>query len=778
MAAARSRRTIGVFTAQLDDAYQAAVWRGIERRARELGAGVVCFLGHRIGSPVPAEAAANIAYRIAARGNVDGLIVVSTAIATFLDAGGTERLFTGSGGMPQVSVGLKVPGIPAVTSEGTQGVAAVVRHLAREHGIRRFALIGGPAGHPEAEERSRAFRETLREEGIPFDEALSFGGTFVRASGAEAARRLLAAGRSFDALVCMSDGMALGAIDVLRAAGIRVPGDAAVTGFDGIEEGRYLAPPLTTVVQPLRGLGASAVDLLLELLDGRPPRDVVLSCTPAVRQSCGCPPRRSYDADLRVLPAGAPPGDRAAVEELSECAVRGDADGFIARLGAALASPPAEPESASPWNDYLSVIRAHADPEGRAYDLFESARVLVGESESRRQAARRMEAEERLAVLRTVGSSLAGAFEMPAMLALLDAGLSRLGIDGCFLVLFQPGDPAAAGRRLVMARRGGRAMDLPAGGMVFDATRLLPARAGSAMAGGTWVVEPLVFHDEPLGYLVLPGGASEPAVYETLREQLASALKGTMLLEQVRSHERRLEEEVARRTAELTRANRELTREIERRKKVEREVTEVSNRTMQRIGQDLHDDLCQHLAGVAMLAKAHRGGLPEGSPGSVDSIDRILALLSDSIARAKQIARGLYPAGLEEHGLTAAVEELVESARGGYEAAIDFRASPDFALSDTYRALQVYRIVQEALTNALKHSCCERISVRLTRERDASLVAEVSDNGKGFPRATREGMGLRIMRYRAETAGADLRIESLDPGTRISCRLRSVGGVV
>jgi signal transduction histidine kinase len=289
------------------------------------------------------------------------------------------------------------------------------------------------------------------------------------------------------------------------------------------------------------------------------------------------------------------------------------------------------------------------------------------------------------------------------------------------------------------------------------------------------VLEPLVFQDEPLGYLLFPGGAEEPAVYDSLPEQVASSLKGALLLEQVHSHERRLEAEVQRRTAELTRANRELTREIERRLHLEREVSEISNRTMQRIGQDLHDDLCQHLAGIAMHASVLRGGLAGADGKALAAIEQIGALLEDSIARAKQIARGLYPAGLEAHGLGAAVEELVEAIRRSYPAAIDFRASPGFALRDTERALQVYRIVQEALANALKHSGSVRVEVRLYQAGPPGqrrLVAEVSDRGCGLPAAVpADRMGLRIMRYRAERAGAELRIQSLQPGTRVSCIL-------
>jgi DNA-binding LacI/PurR family transcriptional regulator/signal transduction histidine kinase len=777
---------IGIFTAQLDDAYQIGVWRGVESRARERGVGLVCFVGHRIDSPVNSEAAANVAYRIANSRNVDGLIVISSAIATFLDMKGIEQLFASRRDIPQVSVGLKVPGITSVTVDGSESVEALVGHLVRDHGLRRFALIGGPPGHPEAKDRERAFRQTLQEENVPFDDRLAVPGDFVRGSGAEAARGLLALDIPFDTLVCMNDRMALGALDVLREREIKVPAEVAVVGFDGIEESRYTTPPLTTVVQPLHELGCSAVDALLQLMNGEKPRDRTLICTPAIRQSCGCPPKRPHEADLTELLPQATAEERKAIQELVVHARSSDTSAFIVRLNAALAATALAGGRPGIWNDYLSVVRreVHTGKEagnGNELSLFEFARVLVGETESRLQAARRVAAEERLATLRSISASLAGAFQMPVMLGRLEAGLGRLGIDGGYIALFDGRGPTGEWSRLVMMPQNGDGQTLPPGGIRFHTSRLLPPKIEESWRQGHWVLEPLVFQDEPLGYILLPGGVEEPAVYDTLRDQVASALKGALLLEQVRTHERRLEAEVARRTAELSRTNDELTREIERRMRLEREVLEISNRTMQKIGQDLHDDLCQHLAGIAMLASVLRGGLYGSDPAATASLEQIGNLLSDSIARAKQIARGLYPTGLAEHGLAAAVEELVEAARRNYPATIDFRASPDFHLPDNDCALQVYRIVQEALANALKHSGSDRVEVRLYQEDPPargrtgavqSLVAEVTDYGIGLPQSTpAEGMGLRIMRYRAETAGAKLRIERLDSGTRVLCRI-------
>lgn len=775
----RSRRTIGVFTAQLDEAYQDAIWRGIESRAKERGLGVIGFLGQRVGSQVPMEAASNFVYQLADRDNVHGIIVVTTAIATFLDAGAIREFFARRSGLPQVSVGLKVAGIASVTVDGSEAVAELVRHLARDHGVRRFAIVKGPPGHPEAEERARAFHRILEEEGIPFDGRLAVSGNFVRESGEAGARSLLATGIPFDALVCLNDRMALGAMDVLRAAGRRVPADVAVVGFDGIEEGRYAAPPLTTVEQPIAALARSAVDELVDLMDGSPPRDLSLACKPVWRQSCRCPPMAGFDPLKAAIAATASEAERRTIAELAALAASGDEARFLGRLGEALATERDENGQAN-WQDILTAVRHEAAPEGPAPTAIELGRAFVGETASRRQGARRVAAEERLALLRSIGASLAAAFELPALVERLDEGLARLGIDSAYLVLLDGDDPARARARLVMARRAGRGVPLAPGGVAFDAARLLPSTAGSSWRHGQWVLEPLAFQGELLGYLLLPGSVGEAAVYQVLRDQIASSLKGTLLLEQLQSHERRLENEVASRTAELTSANEELRREMERRKRLEREVHEVSNRTMQRIGQDLHDDLCQHLAGIAMLASVVRRSLGDGNAAAAAAIDTIGGLLSDSIARTRQIARGLYPAGLGEHGLVAAVEELVQAAARKYPVAVTLRAAPDFRLPDPDRALQAYRIVQEALSNALKHSGSDRIEVRLYREEtgdrgdrngSAAVIVEVTDRGTGVPGDAREGMGMRIMRSRAEAAGASLAIERLEPGTRVVCRI-------
>ncbi|MEO1336341.1 MAG: type IV pili methyl-accepting chemotaxis transducer N-terminal domain-containing protein, partial [Myxococcota bacterium] len=163
-------------------------------------------------------------------------------------------------------------------------------------------------------------------------------------------------------------------------------------------------------------------------------------------------------------------------------------------------------------------------------------------------------------------------------------------------------------------------------------------------------------------------------------------------------------------------------RDISEQLRLETEVLEATERTQTRVGQELHDGLCQHLAGLALLARAR----------SDDSAtDEVVQLLDEGVAQAREIARGLYPATLKNLGLTGALEELVRH----IEAISDLNCEevlPDtpVEVSDE-TARQVYRIAQEATANAVRHARAQNLSVRLVEE-ESWLLLEVQDDGRGF----------------------------------------------
>ena len=207
-----------------------------------------------------------------------------------------------------------------VTADNFSGSAAVVTHLIRDHGRRRLFFVNGPADSPDTRERRLALDHILRSN--PDCQLIgSHQGYYSVRSGEDAGEKLVAMPRAElpDAIVSANDQMAIGVLRALARAGIRVPEDVAVAGFDDIFPGSLCDPPLTTVHQPMRMLGERACSRLLDRIanPGLPPTVELLPTELVLRSSCGCPPgtviRRPVETltAARMIPAGAKTESRA-----------------------------------------------------------------------------------------------------------------------------------------------------------------------------------------------------------------------------------------------------------------------------------------------------------------------------------------------------------------------------------------------------------------------------------------------------------------------------------
>lgn len=182
-------------------------------------------------------------------------------------------------GQPEVVVGC----------DNAMGGHAVTRHLIG-NGRTRIAFIGDKgAGSPEFRDRHRGYRQALKEADLPVDPGLHVDASNGEAEGAAAVQRLLARAIAFDAVVAASDMLAIGALRALRAAGLRVPDDVALTGFDDILAASFADPPLTTVVQDVEAAGALLVDRLIDLIHNGAASSVSIPARLVVRASSGVP---------------------------------------------------------------------------------------------------------------------------------------------------------------------------------------------------------------------------------------------------------------------------------------------------------------------------------------------------------------------------------------------------------------------------------------------------------------------------------------------------------
>lgn len=258
--------------------YADEITRGMERAARRHGYALLIAASLAGG---PESLVATVA------GRVDGFAVLARTVPT-------EDLEIISRRLPVVMIAgpREIDHLDHLEVANDDGEFAMTTHLVVDHGLTRLAFLGGTTDSPDAEARFRGFRRACAAAGLTVPDEPDTRGGFTQADGRDAAERLLdRVDRPPQALVCANDQMAVGALQTLERRGIRVPQDVAVVGFDGIPLGRVVRPTLTTVSQPMRRLGETAVELLVERLrePDREPRSVLLPVTQTRRHSCGCP---------------------------------------------------------------------------------------------------------------------------------------------------------------------------------------------------------------------------------------------------------------------------------------------------------------------------------------------------------------------------------------------------------------------------------------------------------------------------------------------------------
>jgi PAS domain S-box-containing protein len=239
---------------------------------------------------------------------------------------------------------------------------------------------------------------------------------------------------------------------------------------------------------------------------------------------------------------------------------------------------------------------------------------------------------------------------------------------------------------------------------------------------------------------------------------------------------RQLEAELTNARAELEERVRERTADLQtemaERQKLEKQVLELKDSEQTRFSQDLHDGLGQYLTGILFRAVAlHRSLESERSPHTGSAL-KISELVEEAINQAYRLARGIAPVPSRPDGLVAALEELVKTMCESEMANCIFECEEPVYVEDNTMATHVYRIAQEAITNAMKHGKASRVVVRIQRLTDACELS-VRDDGKGFPArvSARRGRGLNIMKHRARLINGDIQVHPARPhGTAIICR--------
>lgn len=282
--AVRQHEALGLVLPELAGPYFSELLMGFEEAAAELDLSVVLTLVER-------DRPLDVARFSRLVAGVDGVAVLGGLLPDEVLRRATRQrpLLVFAGG--------DTVGFEHLAAENTTSSAALTAHLLDVHGRTRPVFAGDPEIAPDVRERFAGFARALTERGL--DVPAPLGGGLREADGTAAAERLLADGLPADAVVCANDEIALALVERLVSAGVRVPQDLAVTGWDDVMAARFVRPGLTTVRQPVRELGALAARRLHERVTGAEPGDPgVLATRVVLRGSCGCPePARTATPD-------------------------------------------------------------------------------------------------------------------------------------------------------------------------------------------------------------------------------------------------------------------------------------------------------------------------------------------------------------------------------------------------------------------------------------------------------------------------------------------------
>jgi signal transduction histidine kinase/DNA-binding LacI/PurR family transcriptional regulator len=730
---------IALYLRNLDEEYQISMYRSMKAECERLDIDLVCV--QRGLTPSAEELAA------------DGAILLTSVLLKRGMETEFPLLKAAVGPLPCVSVANRLPGIPSIIIHNMASMEALMEHLISFHGYEKFLYIGGPEGHRDNTVREHVFRDAIARASAtrPRTEGTVVNCGFREALAVHAMREYIRdhPADPLDAVVAANDNMAIGALKVISSSGIPAWNRCAVTGFDDIQQARLVTPPLTTVSQPLDDLARQAVRSVHALISGNRIPDVTqVDSSLVIRASCGC-----------------------------------DGNGPGANVPRASESPAAPPESAM-----------HPATSDALYDSLRFTELLRSVS--------------------VFGQELTTAASMEELVGYLKSFLDDIGIENFSLLLNAEPKADRDGSIRVVYRRSGRPgrtegirVGAPERLTIHD---FFGANAEfDAMARHNPCVFNLQSGEDEIGMIVYEAPERAQPHVCGAGVFIANTVRRLQLLEEEKERSRLLESEVMLRTKDLLETNRKLQREAGRRLEVEAEVLRISEMERLRFSLDLHDDICQRLAGISMFSKSlahecaphecapHECAMDKEAADSADALRELSSMIDETLTRTRQYAHESFPVELDSLGLNEALEVLCSSLERqtgcACEYSWDVGADADIPVA---KRINLYRIVQEALHNVVKHSEATLAGVTV-RAADGVLCVRVKDNGKGIhgdgtandaqsrdgtphsitPRAGDKkkphvGIGLKSMEYRAHQIGASYRVSSSDKtGTEITIRL-------
>jgi sigma-B regulation protein RsbU (phosphoserine phosphatase) len=569
MAKAKKRSTIGFLTHSISDSYGRPLLAALLNAANKYDTNLICYVGNDYKVKRGYEEQGNIVYNFIDKKNVDGIIFSGGAISNYISDREFNEFCHSYGGIPKASIAVATKGVPSVLIDNYGGVIQAMDHLISFHGHKRILAVRGPKENKEAQIRFQAYLDALAKHNIDFNpDLVSDYGDFQRTYAiAFLTEYLERKGVDFDAIVTFSDPDAEGCMTVLIDKGINIPGDAALIGFNDMDKVvTYLPSPLTTIHQPIYEQAYKSFELVIEQINGKKvPEIIELKTELVIRQSCGCHSKTAIDSAVdssitnkntlftipkkQIMQATLDSGMTSdMVEKYFEKIfaafhhnLRENNYEFITAIEAAIQIlTVAQPMSF--WHNFISNFRrsslpyiADSELERKAENLWQQARIVISEILNRYQLYEMEQAfTSEARSIRQLGEQMITSFGIHEMMTTLAATLPGIGIDSCYISLYDDVKLPPEWSRLILGFKENRELPLQdENGIRFKTRELVPKGFLPEKRRYSMALLPLYIRSEQIGLVFFEASLRSALIYESLQSQLSSALKSATLLKEI-----------------------------------------------------------------------------------------------------------------------------------------------------------------------------------------------------------------------------------------------------
>ncbi|MBN2441905.1 MAG: substrate-binding domain-containing protein [Spirochaetales bacterium] len=570
--------TIGYITNDFSSTYNCTFWEGLQNSCKEKNINFLNFSGGDINHPDMHIHQRNKVHDLISSEIFDGLIINTGTLFHFASKDDIDRFYEKFDHIPIINLGNKYRNITTVHIDNETGVHAGIVHLIQIHGLKKIAFIRGPVSSKEAESRYNAYKNTLGEYGIDFDVNLIETGNFTINSGSNCLEKLLTHNTHIEAVVAANDYMALGVLNKAREMGIVVPNEIAIMGFDDIGEGQFSLIPLTTVRQPILKQIEKAVELLYDsVINKKIIADVVLPTELVVRRSCGCLSETALNAYISVntdqnkLTIGDLKKDSLVIiKQLKENNKKKNMDNsakmqnflllFIdymehEKIEKALLQVDKMVNrialdadiDINEWQNFLSdfikavipYINNNKSTLLRADSFFHQVRILINEMGLNSYKYHKFKSDLETERVRWINGSLVSIFDLDELIYNIAKSLPSMGLESYYLSLYEDMNPECGYSRLILSYQNNTLHTIQPGGIRFKTMDLLPESIKKSEELVNCVVDVLYHREEQYGFVIFKTHPKR-IIFERLTEQISSALKGALLIQENTDKENKL----------------------------------------------------------------------------------------------------------------------------------------------------------------------------------------------------------------------------------------------